>query len=56
MDDPNMLGKYKGQFGEGKKIANHFGATYEIISNTPIPPSIKTWLDGMGITYIEILY
>ena len=41
--------------GQRLSIAKKNGATYELFSNTPIPDSIKSWLDKKGIKYTEIL-
>lgn len=41
--------------GDRLRIATENGATYELFSNTPIPASIKRWLDKKGIAYTELL-
>lgn len=53
--NPNKLAKFKSDMGDRLKIATENGATYELFSNTPIPDSIKQWLDKKGIAYTELL-
>lgn len=43
--NPNKLAKFKSDMGDRLRIATENGATYELFSNTPIPSSIKQWLD-----------
>ena len=50
-----MLAKFKSDMGDRLRIATENGATYELFSNTPIPSSIKQWLDKKGIAYTELL-
>lgn len=47
--------KFKSDMGHPLKIATENGATYELFSNTPMPDSIKQWLDKKGIKYTELL-
>ena len=54
-DNPKELEKFKTAMGQRLSIAKKNGATYELFSNTPIPDSIKSWLDKKGIKYTEIL-
>ena len=54
-DNPKELEKFKTAMGQRLSIAKKNGATYELFSNTPIPDSIKSWLDKKGIQYTEIL-
>ena len=53
--NPNKLAKFKSDMGARLRIATENGATYELFSNTPIPNSIKQWLDKKGIAYTELL-
>ena len=53
--NPNKLAKFKSDMGDRLRIATENGATYELFSNTPIPASIKRWLDKKGIAYTELL-
>ncbi len=53
--NPNKLAKFKSDMGDRLRIATENGATYELFSNTPIPDSIKQWLDKKGIAYTELL-
>ena len=53
--NPNKLAKFKSDMGDRLRIAKENGATYELFSNTPIPRSIKQWLDKKGIAYTELL-
>lgn len=52
MSNPQKMSYFKSSMGKGKK-AEENGATYEIHSNTPIPKSIKSWLDEKGIKYYQ---
>lgn len=54
-NNPSKLAKFKSDMGDRLKIAKENGATYELFSNTPIPDSIKKWLDKKGIKYTELL-
>lgn len=47
------LAKFKSDMGFRLRIAQENGATYDLHSNTPIPDSIKTWLEQKGIPYHE---
>lgn len=49
------LAKFKSDMGDRLRIAKENGVEYELFSNTAIPDNIKTWLDGKGIKYYEIL-
>jgi len=51
----SKLEKFKSDMGARLKIATDNGASYELFSNTPIPSSIKQWLDKKGIPYTELL-
>ena len=51
----SKLEKFKFDMGARLKIATDNGASYELFSNTPIPSSIKQWLDKKGIPYTELL-
>ncbi len=53
--NPNKLVKFKSDMGDRLRIAMENGATYELFSNTPIPDSIKQWLDKKRIKYTELL-
>ena len=53
--DSRKLEKFKSDMGARLKIATDNGASYELFSNTPIPSSIKQWLDKKGIPYTELL-
>ena len=53
--NPNKLAKFKSDMGARLRIATENGATYELFSNTPIPNSIKQWLDKKEIAYTELL-
>lgn len=53
--NPNKLAKFKSDMGDRLRIATENGATYELFSNSPIPASIKQWLDKKGIAYTELL-
>lgn len=44
-NNPNKLAKFKSDMGDRLRIAAENGATYELFSNTPIPDTIKQWLD-----------
>ena len=46
---------FKNKLGEQQKIANYYGKTLEVHSNTPIPNNIKEWLDKRGVPYFEYL-
>ena len=54
-ENPNKLAKFKSDMGDRLRIATENGATYEIFSNTPIPESIKQWLNKKGIAFTELL-
>ena len=54
-DNTKELEKFKSGMGHRLKIANENSATYELFSNTPIPDSIKSWLEKKGIKYTEVL-
>ena len=54
-ENPDKLLKFKSDMGERLRIAQENDATYELISNTRIPYSIKQWLDKKGIKYTELL-
>lgn len=54
-NDPSKLEKFKSDMGHRLAIAKENGATYELFSNSPIPESIKIWLDKKGIPYTELL-
>ena len=47
--------RFKSTSGQQLGIAKDHGATFEIISNTPIPPSVKEWLTSKGIKFTEML-
>ncbi|RJQ27509.1 MAG: hypothetical protein C4589_08335, partial [Peptococcaceae bacterium] len=47
------LNKFKSDMGQRLRIARENNATYELHSNTAIPPSVTAWLDKMGIKYTE---
>lgn len=49
------LNKFKSDMGDRLRIAKENGVDYELFSNSSIPENIKTWLDGKGIKYFEIL-
>lgn len=49
------LAKFKSDMGDRLRIAKENGVDYELFSNSSIPDNIKTWLDGKGIKYYEIL-
>jgi hypothetical protein len=49
------LAKFKSDMGDRLRISKENGVDYELFSNTSIPDNIKTWLNGKGIKYYEIL-
>ena len=53
--NPQKLAKFQSDMGDRLKIATENGATYELFSNTPIPMSIKQWLNKKGIPFTELL-
>ena len=53
MSDPRNVNKFKSDMGNRQRIAQENGATYELHSNTPIPQSIKDWLNTKGIKYYQ---
>ena len=55
MSNPKKLELFKSSMGDRLRIAKENGATYELFSNTPIPESIKKWLDKKGIPFTELL-
>jgi hypothetical protein len=55
MSDPKNLTKFKSDIGARGSIARGNGATYEVVSNTPIPPEVKAWLDAKGYGFHEVL-
>ena len=55
MNNPKKLELFKSSMGDRLRIAKDNGATYELISNSPIPEEIKAWLTKKGIPYTEIL-
>lgn len=55
MNNPKKLELFKSSMGDRLRIAKDNGATYELITNRPIPEEIKTWLTKKGIPYTEIL-
>ena len=55
LQDKSIELKFKQKMAEGLKIAQEYGATYEVFSNSPIPDSIKEWLTKKGIPFTEIL-
>ena len=56
LKDKSVELKFKQKMSEGLKIAQEYGATYELFSNSPIPDSIKAWLTKKGISFTEILH
>ena len=46
LSNPKQLAKYKSQMGHGRTIASENGASYILVSNTPIPDEIKNWLNS----------
>ena len=56
MSNNEKLGKFQSTAGDCRKIAEDNGATYEIISNVPIPQSIKEWLQSKNIPFTEMLF
>ena len=54
-NDSSKLAKFKSDMGHRLAIAKENGATYELFSNTPIPESIKKWLEKKEIAYTELL-
>ena len=55
INNPKKLELFKSSMGDRLKIAKNNGATYELITNSPIPEEIKAWLTKKGIPYTEIL-
>lgn len=55
MNNPKKLELFKSSMGDRLRIAKNNGATYELITNSPIPQEIKDWLTKKGIPYTEIL-
>ena len=49
--DPVMKQKFRSDMGHRLSIAKEHGATYELFSNTPIPPEIQNWLLERGIKF-----
>jgi hypothetical protein len=49
----SKLNKFKSDMGNRLHIACENGATYELHSNTPIPPNIKNWLVKKNIKFTE---
>ena len=53
--DEISVAKFKSDMGHRLQIAREHSATFEIFSNTPIPPPIKAWLTRKGIPCTELL-
>ena len=53
--DEISVAKFKSDMGHRLQIAREHSATFEIFSNTPIPPPIKAWLTRKGIPFTELL-
>jgi len=53
--DELSVAKFKSDMGHRLQIAREHRATFEIFSNTPIPPHIKAWLTRKGIRFTELL-
>ncbi len=51
--DAKRIQKFRTAAGQQAQIANAHGARFEIHSNTPIPQSVRSWLDKRGISYVE---
>lgn len=56
LQDKTIEIKFKRKMAEELNIAQEYGATYELFSNSPIPDSIKEWLIQKGIPFTEILH
>ena len=55
MNNPKKMELFKSSMGDRLRIAKNNGATYELITNSPIPEEVKAWLTKKGIPYKEIL-
>ena len=53
MSSEQKLNKFKSDMGDRLRIARENNATYELHSNTPIPPSVKEWLSKKEINFTE---
>ena len=55
INNPSQFAKFKSDMGHRLKIAVENNATYELFSNTPIPQTVKEWLNKKGIPFTELL-
>jgi hypothetical protein len=49
--DPAKLERFKSTTGEQAALARRSNVDYEVISENPIPETLKSWLDKKGIPY-----
>lgn len=50
-NDPDMLQHFTSNTGQQAALARRAGARFEVISEKPIPESLRLWLDKKGIPY-----
>jgi hypothetical protein len=50
-DDSKKLDKFKSITGQQAALARQAGARFEVVSENPIPESLRLWLDQKGIPY-----
>lgn len=48
------LSKFKSDMGKGLSIATDEGASYHLLTNSPIPGELKDWLSKKGISFAEL--
>jgi hypothetical protein len=53
LSSKDKLKKFKEDMLRGLNVTRYNGVTYELHSETPIPPSIKDWLTENGIKFTE---
>ncbi|WP_345367541.1 hypothetical protein [Actinoallomurus liliacearum] len=49
--NPDKFSRFKSNAGQQAAIARKEGVHFEIVSENPIPESVKSWLDKKGIPY-----
>jgi RHS repeat-associated protein len=53
--DASVMHKFKSSMGRYKSIAEKYGKTFELHTNSPIPDFLRQWLSDQGISWTEYL-